>query len=719
VSPSARQSRAPEPIRQVRSGGASPTQATLLVVALVACAVTLSLFQITSYDTWLHLSIGRHVLDAGSIPDADPFSHTVTGAPWTPHEWLSGVLLYLVSQGGGTSLLILLRVAVVLSFLGGWLMLCRRRPGALWGVALLAPFVFTFGPRFLIRPFLLSSALVIWQMVLVDTALRTRRWKLLWLLPPLYVLWINFHSAAVVGWGYLVIYTAGLALQARFARRESWRELTDLRSEVDAKAIKTLALWVAVAGAAMVLNPSGLRAVLYPLGLLPGWVQRASVEHQSTIAYLASLGGGKNRLVLFALVVMATWAVALGRMNLGATALMLLATGLAIWRVRNVVDFGLLAVALIGPAFGEVIAGALRRFSPSRVVGIGRLMTALLIAVALACAVICFPRGVHHRFGFGLDETRCPTAALEFLERHRPPAGEGFHPMEWGGAILWFLGGHEDAADDVDVFVDGRLLVYGFDFLAHDYRRIALGNMQAPTWLDLLDQHGVNWILVDRANRDFNPLVRALYRRQESPSLEERDWGLVWFDDTALIFFRADALPPEQWREMVLGFQADADWVREQPPVLIRSHPEWRERLVAMIEENPANRSAVELLLAMEEIAGTEEHHIAALEQMLTFELTDTLRADTEHALGVALLRAGEAEAAVEHLERAARIAPDSAAIQLSLASALWTLRREEETVAAYRRVLDLDPESIEAREALQEHAEGRLWAEHPSATTP
>ncbi|MBN1478479.1 tetratricopeptide repeat protein [Candidatus Sumerlaeota bacterium] len=718
MKPSARQSRAPEPSRQVRSGGASPTQAALMVVALAACAVTLSLFQIASHDTWLHLAIGRHVLATGSIPDADPFSHTVPGAPWTPHEWLSGVILYLVGLGG-TSLLILLRVAMVLSFLAGWLMLCRRRPGALWGVALLAPFVFTFGPRFLIRPFLFSSALVIWQMVLVDTALRTRRLRLLCLLPPLYVLWINLHSAAVVGWAYLVIFTAGLALQARLARRESWRELADLRSEADARAVRTLALWVALAGAAMVINPNGLRAVLYPLGLFHGWVQRASVEHQSTIAHLASLGGGKNRLVLFALVVMATWAVALGRMNLGATALMLLVTGLAIWRIRNTVDFGLLAVALIGPAFGEVIAGALRRLSPSRVVGVGRLMTALLIAVALACAVICFPRSDHHRFGFGVDQTRCPTAALEFLERHLPPEGEGFHPMEWGGAILWFLGGQEDPADGVRVFVDGRLLVYGYDFLANDYRRIALGNMQDPTWLDLLDRHGVSWILLDRANRDFTPLVRALYRRQESPTPDERDWGLVWFDDTALIFFRADAFPPEQWQGMALGFQADPAWVREQPAMLIRSHPEWREKLVAMIEENPANRSAVELLLAMEEIAGTEEHHIEALERMLTFDLTDSLRADTEHALGVALLRAGEAEAAAEHLERAARIAPDSAAIQLSLASALWTLRREDETVAAYRRVLELDPESIEAREALEEHAQGRLWAEHPSAVTP
>jgi len=42
-----------------------------------------------------HLAIGRYVL-AGHLPPVDDiFSHTVPGAPFAPHKWLSGVLFYL------------------------------------------------------------------------------------------------------------------------------------------------------------------------------------------------------------------------------------------------------------------------------------------------------------------------------------------------------------------------------------------------------------------------------------------------------------------------------------------------------------------------------------------------------------------------------------------------------------------------------------------------
>jgi hypothetical protein len=39
--------------------------------------------------------------------------------------------------------------------------------------------------------------------------------------------------------------------------------------------------------------------------------------------------------------------------------------------------------------------------------------------------------------------------------------------------------------------------------------------------------------------------------------------------------------------------------------------------------------------------------------------------------------------------------------------------------VAAYRAVLEIDPSNAEAREALLEFEEGRLWRDHPSGATP
>jgi hypothetical protein len=47
-------------------------------------------------DPWSHVATGEWIIAHGAAPRADPFSHSMSGAPWTAHEWLSEVLLALV-----------------------------------------------------------------------------------------------------------------------------------------------------------------------------------------------------------------------------------------------------------------------------------------------------------------------------------------------------------------------------------------------------------------------------------------------------------------------------------------------------------------------------------------------------------------------------------------------------------------------------------------------
>src|SRR5438105_11790609 len=54
-------------------------------------------------DTWSHLATGEWILAHGAVPRADPFSHSMLGAPWTAHEWLSEVVLALTFRAAGWS----------------------------------------------------------------------------------------------------------------------------------------------------------------------------------------------------------------------------------------------------------------------------------------------------------------------------------------------------------------------------------------------------------------------------------------------------------------------------------------------------------------------------------------------------------------------------------------------------------------------------------------
>jgi superkiller protein 3 len=71
------------------------------------------------------------------------------------------------------------------------------------------------------------------------------------------------------------------------------------------------------------------------------------------------------------------------------------------------------------------------------------------------------------------------------------------------------------------------------------------------------------------------------------------------------------------------------------------------------------------------------------------------------NARGVALLKDGKIEEALEELQKAAEADPKSAVIQSNLAYAYDRQGRTDDAVAAYKKVLDLDPANTIARNNL------------------
>ena len=86
------------------------------LAGLGLAAIALFLFTLAAFspqvlgdgDTWSHVATGEWIIAHGAAPRADPFSHSMPGAPWTAHEWLSEVLLALALRVGGWSGVVLL-----------------------------------------------------------------------------------------------------------------------------------------------------------------------------------------------------------------------------------------------------------------------------------------------------------------------------------------------------------------------------------------------------------------------------------------------------------------------------------------------------------------------------------------------------------------------------------------------------------------------------------
>ncbi len=107
------------PIARLREQDPSETRLAGLGLAAIAIFLfALALFSpqvLGDGDTWSHVATGEWIIAHGAVPRVDPFSHSMPGAPWTAHEWLSEILLTLAFRVGGWSGVVLLTGAAVAS----------------------------------------------------------------------------------------------------------------------------------------------------------------------------------------------------------------------------------------------------------------------------------------------------------------------------------------------------------------------------------------------------------------------------------------------------------------------------------------------------------------------------------------------------------------------------------------------------------------------------
>jgi hypothetical protein len=321
-----------------------------------------------------------------------------------------------------------------------------------------------------------------------------------WPALPLMALWANLHGSFMFGMA-LAGYLAGEAVLAPAADRSRTDE-----------AKRWGAFVVAAAGAAL-LTPNGIGALVQPLRLvfMPA-LQTGFIEWAP--ANLAQFP---------ALELWLLGAIALGfalRPRLPWTRLLLL-LGLfhmALSHVRHADLLGLVGPLVIAASLGPTLATLMEPASGS---GLFRAAAALAgparlpakaLSLALAVAV-SLPAMLHPPVRAGDAVTpQAPLAAAERLGLKGPV----FNSETYGGYLIF---------SGVPVFIDGRIEMYGNDFLA----RYIAAEQGDPTMLaQLLDQYHVRWTLL----RADSPAIAALDRLP--------GWRRAYADSQAVIHERTD-----------------------------------------------------------------------------------------------------------------------------------------------------------------------------------
>lgn len=241
---------APEPSRS------RPLFSLPLIVALLLFAVlTLAKASVMpDGDPYWHVTTGRWILEHGTVPVRDLYSHSASAFAWSAHEWLSEILMYTVQRLGGWQALQLLACTAFALTAGYMLRFLMQRmavaPALTLGVICLA----VMSMHFMARPHAFVWPITaLWVGTLVNAG-EERRGPPLWLL-PLLILWCNLHASFTLGLGF----AGALALDA------IWNVRTSPERQ---PLIRKWAIFLGLASLCILVNPRGVHAITYALEVM-------------------------------------------------------------------------------------------------------------------------------------------------------------------------------------------------------------------------------------------------------------------------------------------------------------------------------------------------------------------------------------------------------------------------------------------------------------------
>jgi len=210
-------------------------------------------FCVIDLDIWWHLKVGDWIIQNLAVPHTGILSRTAADRPWVAYSWGYEVLLSRAYAWFGLlgigifGMLLTMGVA----FATYWML--RRLSGRFWMSCILAgivcsAFLFEGSPR----PVFFSEMLFCVTLTVILEAQRSGRIQILYLLPPLFLLWANLHIQFIYGL-FVVGLFAGVLLAQQLL--EFWGFKPEFLLQPALKA-KPLLVILFLCGLATILGPN-------------------------------------------------------------------------------------------------------------------------------------------------------------------------------------------------------------------------------------------------------------------------------------------------------------------------------------------------------------------------------------------------------------------------------------------------------------------------------
>lgn len=482
----------------------------LLVIPVMAILLDLSTgirrdgLPFVDVDYYWHLTTGNLILDQHRIPRTDPFSWSYGGQTWIAHEWLAEVMLALAHRAGGYAGTILL--TTVFSVFGFWRLIAAgryygmsRRTAVI--VMLLFGGVFLRSGAMVVRPQVWTWALL--AVLLAElAAYDTGRRKTLWLLPPLFAIWINMNLTALIGIGCL-----GAFVIDRLIRRPIDRHVV------------TVGI---ASGLALIVNPHHVKLFL----LIFKYLNPDSVRRQYVFEWMSPKTEDHSHIPFWIAMIFVFPALyyLLRRVpHVWPAAPLLVLAYQSNQSIRYIPIYMMLVFVFVGWLIWQR-SRERKVILPTASAPLFPLKPWILVPPIVAGALALWLVTSVDRTQFKRNPTAWghPVAATEFYLQNY--AGlKIFNTYDFGSYMIYRFYG-----TDNKVYIDGREEMYGEDRVRTYFDLIYGGE----GWQDYFDEQGIQVVIIRRIDGLSNDIA------------EEPGWTRVYRDDARLIFVRDELVKP-------------------------------------------------------------------------------------------------------------------------------------------------------------------------------
>jgi hypothetical protein len=440
--------------------------AVLCALLVAALFVPLREFNVDP-DLWWHLKVGQAILATHLWPNADTYSFTAQGTPWTACEWLGDTLLAAVQRAWGLpglmALDLALGAAVLLALFALASLRSRNSKAAFVTCALL---LFLSAVFFSLRPQMIGYLFLILTLIILER-FRQGRAGTLWLLPPLFLVWVNTHGSFVVGLLALGVYAISGLAEIRRGGLESRRWTAPQRLRLGLVFLASLV--------ALMATPYGTKLAVYPIDmafLQPNVVanilewQPLPLNTPAGELFLAVLVG----ILLAQIVLRPTW-------HLAEITLFLAGTVAACLHARLLLIF----VPFCAPLLAVILSHWIPPYEPGKD---KYALNAILMIAVVAGVARFFPSRTQLESRVA---QHWPVKAVQYLKQHPAPRPM-YNNLRYGGYLIYALDGRNK------VFIDGRNDIYERTGVFADY--VSIGRVK-PNAFFLLRAYNVQSCFIE------------------------------------------------------------------------------------------------------------------------------------------------------------------------------------------------------------------------------